>query len=98
MVDNEITVDIAHLSFSIGTIEEVALQKIYEIVPYTDKPDAYSVSWSEWIGDGKMEAKSEEQTYKVKKIQKFSTYEKARVFFVGKVEFISKEYNENIVL
>ena len=96
MAAKEIIIDIAHLSFSIETVEEVALQKIYDSIPYGDKPDAYSVSWSEWIGNGTMEAKTEEQTYKVKKFQRFDTYEKARTFFLKKVDLISKLYKEEI--
>ncbi|MHA2099662.1 MAG: hypothetical protein ACW99A_13380 [Candidatus Kariarchaeaceae archaeon] len=98
MVKNKepVVVDIAHLSFSIDTIEEVALQKIFESIPYRDKPDAYSVSWSEWIGDNSIVAKKEEQTYKVKKVQRFDTYAKARIFFVDKVNSISSKYKEEI--
>ena len=95
MIDqNGITVDIAHLSFSMETKEEVSLSKIYKHKPYTDRPDAYSVSWSEWIGNGTMIAKEEAQIYQVKKFQEFVTYEEARKFFVSKVDIISFRYKE----
>ena len=92
----EIIIDIAHLSFSIETMEEVSLSKVYTERPYSDKPDAYSVSWSEWIGNGTMVAKEEAQIYKVKKFQKFTNYNEARLFFLGKVDIISSRYKENL--
>lgn len=99
----EIVIDIANLSFTIGNVEEVGLSKIYTDKPYKMSPDAYSVSWSEWIkdeGGDTLKVKSEPQVYKVKKFQKFingggtNAYEKARLFFIKKVDEISKTYDE----
>jgi hypothetical protein len=96
MEQNSITVDIAHLSFSIETTEEVSLVKIYKNKPYGEIPDAYAVSWSEWIGNGTMVAAEEEQIYKVKKFQEFPVYEAARKFFLDKVDIISSRYKEEL--
>ena len=95
MEEQEIEVPIAHLSFSIETTEEVALSKVFK-KPYSDRPIAYAVSWSEWIGNGTMVAETEEQIYKVKKFQKFDSYEKARTFFIGKVDVLSSRYKEKV--
>lgn len=96
MEEQEIVIDIAHLSFAVETTEEVALSKIYSKKPYGEKPDAYSVSWSEWTGNGTMVAEAEAQIYKVKKFQKFETYKEARLFFISKVDIISTRYKEGI--
>lgn len=95
MEDQEIEIPIAHLSFSIETTEEVALSKVFK-KPFADNIVAYSVSWSEWIGNGTMVAETEEQIYKVKKFQKFSSYEEARKFFLSKVDLLSSRYRETI--
>ena len=89
---NEIVIDIASLSFTMGRIEEVALSKIFSKKPYKEVPDAFAVSWSEWVGGQNLEAEITEQTYKVKKFQRFEDYEEARKFFLGKVDNISKLY------
>ena len=94
--NSDIVVDIANFSFTVGKIEEVGLAKIYNKFPFTE-PTAYSVTWSEWLKDSAgdaIEAKKEEQTYKVKKIQKFPNYEEARKFFISKVNDISIVYKE----
>jgi len=92
----DIVVNIANFSFTVGKIEEVGLAKIYNKFPFTE-PTSYSVTWSEWLKNKEgeiIEAKLEEQIYKVKKIKKFPVYEEARKFFIGKVDEISTVYKE----
>lgn len=102
MIENDLvkeyTVDIANLSFTIATVEEVGMAKIFTKQPYGHIPDAYSVSWSEWIKNSegeKLQVEASPKTYKVKKFQKFETYEDARLFFIKKVDGISLLYKED---
>ena len=92
----EILIDIANLSFTIDTIEEVGMSKIFVETLY-DKPTAYSVSWSEWVKNNQgdtIQAKTEAQTYKTKIIQRFESYDLAREFFIKKIDEISLSYKE----
>jgi hypothetical protein len=97
MQKGEMLVDIAGLSFTADQVEEVGLVKVFSKTPYGKAPDAYAVNWSEWKkgSEGqKLEAETEAQVYKVKKFQRFPSYEAARVFFLGKVDEISRKYKE----
>jgi hypothetical protein len=98
----EIESNIASLSFFMDRIEEVEIKKIYR--SSRERPDAYSVSWSEWMedADGKsIRAEVQPQTQKIKQIQKFEhkdlavAFEQARIFFLTKVDEISRKYKEN---
>jgi hypothetical protein len=88
----ETSIDIANLSFSVDKIEEVTLSKIFISEPQTTKPSAYSVAWTEWVGNGI--AKAEPEVTKTRNIQRFENYELARMFFISKVDEISKAYKE----
>jgi hypothetical protein len=92
--EKEIVIDIISLSFTVDTIEEVKLAKIFDKEKPHDKPSAYSVSWNEWIKGGTIQAQTEPQTYRVAKLQRFENYELARVFFLDKVNIISQSYKE----
>lgn len=88
LIRSETTVDIASFSFNVGGIEEVGLAKIFIKVPYTNKPDAYSVTWSEWqknVEGDRIQAKNEPQIQKVKKIQKIKTWQQAKDLFMDKI-------------
>ena len=103
MENTELVVDIANLAFTVGLVEEVGLAKVYNTEHLKNIPDAYTVSWSEWIKNhagNTLKSKEEPQVYKVKKFQKFidsdvqTAYEKARLFFLQKIDEISKSYKE----
>ena len=94
MDENEIVVDIINLSFTVDNVEEVKLAKIFDKEKTLKRPSAYSVSWNEWIKEGTIKAEKEPQTYRVAKLQRFEDYESARLFFLTKVDAISKSYKE----
>ena len=94
MDENEIVVDIINLSFTVDSVEEVKLAKIFDKGKTLNKPSAYSVSWNEWIKEGAIKAEKEPQTYRVAKLQRFENYELARLFFLTKVDVISRSYKE----
>ena len=98
LVRPESIVDIASFSFSVGKIEQVGLSKVFTRVPYTEKPDSYSVSWTEWLMDtagDKIQAEVEVQIQKVKKIQKVRTWREAMDLFLKKVTEHLNSYPDN---
>jgi hypothetical protein len=99
LIQSETSVDIANFSFNVGKMEEVGLSKVWSKLPYTKLPDSYSVTWSEWIKDEegkKIVAETEPQVQKVKNIQKFVDFNKAKDKFLQKVTDYLLLYKEEI--